>query len=693
MRPRLFSSLSAVLAAIGLFILLASMALAQEAQTLQIGKTAQGEVTTRLGQEWVFEACAGDVITITMTSTEFDTFLELYAPTGRESVATNDNGGSGTNAEIGGFELTDTGRHLIVAAGSSIFDRGPYSLTLIVSGTVDMRGLGATVLSDTVPVTGVVSSVLGEEWLFRGCASQAVTLTMQSEDFSPLLELYNSSDREPLVAAAAPEGATTTEITDFRLPQNDIYAVIAAGANRLDRGPYTLTLLVTNTVTLTPTESATQTTPTTTPTSVSAAPATEKPVCSVVSASLNLRTGPGIIFQPPIGALLQEAQLLPLARNLDASWIEVEVVSNGRRGWVSTEPQFVACNIDLATLELGIIPPTPTATNTPLPTATPLPTSTPAPTATTLPTNTPAPTPTQDPLAGLPSPQGVVIQSPGGTGDLEGNIYTAPQIVSGTNARDSEPVFDTVFYLEAFAFDPNIPGYSARSGAGIDRVEFHMFCPNGGEFVHTEAVPRYCMFGGGEPNCSVLNLVDGATIPGSDCRVENGFYDVEIQVFPQNSNLARANWNLTVKLEPPGSDQPETGQESQTPPEPQESSALVAQIVRTGEDTNGDSFSDALVFQVQAYDPDEGDYDGAGIDYVNLVVVGPDGSPVYAKRENDAAYCAFGGGEPCVPWVYADNDNKWPSGVDFTPGRHRLLAEAHARDGSTTVVERTVNIQ
>jgi hypothetical protein len=218
-----------------------------------------------------------------------------------------------------------------------------------------------------------------------------------------------------------------------------------------------------------------------------------------------------------------------------------------------------------------------------------------------------------------------------------------------------------------------------------------MSCPNGGEFVNTEQTARYCMFGGGEPSCSILQLVDGATIPGSDCRVENGFYDIDIQVFPDNSSLNSANWNLTVELQPPGSGQPEP--EPQPQPEPEEQADLVAQIARTGVDTNGDSISGALVFQVEAYDPSVGNSDGSGIDYVDLVVVGPDGSPVYGKRENTAAYCAFGGGAPCPAWVFAENDNQWPSGTEFTPGPHRLVAEVNAEDGRSVVLDRQINIQ
>ncbi|MFQ5856957.1 MAG: CARDB domain-containing protein [Anaerolineae bacterium] len=112
---------------------------------------------------------------------------------------------------------------------------------------------------------------------------------------------------------------------------------------------------------------------------------TPAPLCTVVARGLNLRYGPGAVYDPPIGVLPNGAHLEPLARSPDGRWIQVPV---GRDvGWVSAGPSFVSCNIDVATLPIGVVPPTPTPT--PTPAFTPTPTRTPTPTPTPTPAYTP----------------------------------------------------------------------------------------------------------------------------------------------------------------------------------------------------------------------------------------------------------------------------------------------------------------
>ena len=109
---------------------------------------------------------------------------------------------------------------------------------------------------------------------------------------------------------------------------------------------------------------------------------TETPSCLVVSSFLNLRSGPGVVYDPPIQTLTSGTVLIPFAKNGDGSWLEVQLQGESTAGWVSAAGQFVSCNFNPSGLPQGQIPPTPTPTNT----------STPAPTPTSTPTYTPSPT-------------------------------------------------------------------------------------------------------------------------------------------------------------------------------------------------------------------------------------------------------------------------------------------------------------
>ncbi len=130
--------------------------------------------------------------------------------------------------------------------------------------------------------------------------------------------------------------------------------------------------------------------PSPTPTDPSGVPTelpTELSNCLVVSNFLNLRDGPGVVYEPPLQTLTSGTVLIPFAKNGDGSWLEVQVQGESTTGWVSADGQFISCNFDPSGLPQGQILPTPAPTNT----STQAPTLTPTPTYTPSPTITPCP--------------------------------------------------------------------------------------------------------------------------------------------------------------------------------------------------------------------------------------------------------------------------------------------------------------
>ncbi|MDF1512315.1 MAG: protein kinase [Anaerolineae bacterium] len=111
----------------------------------------------------------------------------------------------------------------------------------------------------------------------------------------------------------------------------------------------------------------------------------QDPKC-LVGSNVNLRSGPGTSYEPPIRVLNTGMELEPLSYSAtgfpDGQWVEVKVVGTGETGWISTG--FVAnCNVTVTELPPGTIPATPTPSPTTTPTVTPTPT-TPTPTSTGL---------------------------------------------------------------------------------------------------------------------------------------------------------------------------------------------------------------------------------------------------------------------------------------------------------------------
>lgn len=89
------------------------------------------------------------------------------------------------------------------------------------------------------------------------------------------------------------------------------------------------------------------------------------PTCEVVTGGLNLRYGPGVVYAPPLSVLDRGTQMQPRARNPAGTWVEIVVTGTQQTGWVSSGEQFIACDVDVSGLPVGVVPPTPTPSPTP----------------------------------------------------------------------------------------------------------------------------------------------------------------------------------------------------------------------------------------------------------------------------------------------------------------------------------------
>jgi hypothetical protein len=100
-----------------------------------------------------------------------------------------------------------------------------------------------------------------------------------------------------------------------------------------------------------------------------------------------------------------------------------------------------------------------------------------------------------------------------------------------------------VFQVEVF--DSNA---GRKDGAGIDSVTFTITDESGAK-VHerTEKTPGYCVFGGGEPDCTVWRFSEhGYTWPGG-AEVRPGIHDVQILITPRDG--APVTWFWSFRIE------------------------------------------------------------------------------------------------------------------------------------------------
>ena len=120
--------------------------------TLRYGDTVHGETTRNGCQLWSFSGGAGEEVSISLMSEDFDTFLALFGPQDK-FIASNDDGGAGDASLIDTLVLPTTGDYTIAVQGYSGSDFGFYDLNLARSAqglTYAERGGGQLDYGDTI---------------------------------------------------------------------------------------------------------------------------------------------------------------------------------------------------------------------------------------------------------------------------------------------------------------------------------------------------------------------------------------------------------------------------------------------------------------------------------------------------------------------------------------------------------------
>ncbi len=364
--------------------------------------------------------------------------------------------------------------------------------------------------------------------------------------------------------------------------------------------------------------------PTATPTRQATATPTAGPLCRVLAAAgrgLNLRSGPGLAYEPPLRVLPPQTALSPLARSRDSGWIRVEASSLNARGWVSADSRFIECTVAIRQLPVEEGPPLP-------------------------------PTPTVAPPTATPVPSTVVAR-----------------IVQPSGRSPFRATTELVFRVVAYELS-----VGGNDGDGIERVEMRLLDPDG-RVVHerTERTAGYCLFGGGEPDCTIWQFARNNYRWPNGAPIVSGLHTLQATAYARGGGVARVEAQVQISLE----------RTQDLPP-------LVVRIVQPRE---GASVTTALVFRVTAYDPSVGDRDGDGIERVEMRIFDLYGQVVHERTERTAGYCAFGGGEPeCNVFDFAANGYLWPGGTEITSGTYTLQAVVYAQDRRTATVEGRVNI-
>lgn len=249
-------------AALALLLLLPAAALAQTG-TLRPGVVRAGTLRSGGQDAWTFDARAGEAVSATLTSSMFDTVLELYGPSGG-MIASNDDGGDGTNSALARVRLPRTGRYRFVARSYSDGQGGAYAIRMTLGtsgpyyeapppppppppmyddGRQDARPRSAGPVEIGQSSRAYIDVGTAAVWTFVGRTGQTVSLSLTSPDgaINAYLELLSPGGS---VLASDDDGGDGTDsaIDAFRLRETAIYRVRGRDFGNDSAGPIILSV-------------------------------------------------------------------------------------------------------------------------------------------------------------------------------------------------------------------------------------------------------------------------------------------------------------------------------------------------------------------------------------------------------------------------------------------------------------------
>ena len=226
---------------------------------ISIGASVDGELVATDGPNdagqaadgYRFSGRAGQRVQVEMSSSTFDTYLELFSIDGASgamtSLATNDDGGEGTDSRLT-YTLATDGDYRIEARGFAADATGAYSLSvsevaperppeaLAFGATVE----GAIAEGDPRDSDGRVYDSYG----FSGDEGQRVQVIMRSGDFDTYLQVGTAEGEFTSLAEDDDGlGQGTDSRLNFTLPESGDYVLRASPLGSDSDGLYSIELI------------------------------------------------------------------------------------------------------------------------------------------------------------------------------------------------------------------------------------------------------------------------------------------------------------------------------------------------------------------------------------------------------------------------------------------------------------------
>ncbi|MGB3544211.1 pre-peptidase C-terminal domain-containing protein [Rubrivirga sp.] len=214
-----------------------------------ISASATGRLTSASTRH-TFDGQAGDVITVDLTSGDFDPILDVLGPDG-QTLATDDDGGGSLNSRVTDLRLATTGTYTFVVRSYQASDRGAtgaYDISISGAGTAPPPPRPTPPPASPSPRTisastsGTLTSA-STRHTFDGQAGDVVTITLESQEFDPILDVLSPTGET--IATNDDGVGLNSRVSDLRLPSAGTYTLVVrsyAGGSRAATGQYTVSI-------------------------------------------------------------------------------------------------------------------------------------------------------------------------------------------------------------------------------------------------------------------------------------------------------------------------------------------------------------------------------------------------------------------------------------------------------------------
>jgi hypothetical protein len=223
-------------------------------QPIEFGATVQGELTPEDGKSengrpadaYRFSGQEGQRVRIDMTSSDIDTYLQLFDENRVSLAEDDDSGPAGTDSRLT-FTLPRTGSYIVEARGFSDAV-GPYSLTLAEIEPEQppaAMAFGSTLqgeIGETDPADPEDRKY--DAYVITGQAGQRIQAVMRSGDFDTFLRIGRSGG-DFVELASDDDGLRegTDSRLNFTLPEDGDYVLRALPLGAEGKGLYSLELV------------------------------------------------------------------------------------------------------------------------------------------------------------------------------------------------------------------------------------------------------------------------------------------------------------------------------------------------------------------------------------------------------------------------------------------------------------------